>query len=197
MVNYMDNKINMIMQKLADNNLLSNTYVFIVGDNGTPPAIISKFQGRNITGGKGTTNEFGLHVPLIVLGPGIQPGSIDRNIVDFSDFFPTIANITGISIGSEYGTIDGQSFYNQFTDPTAHGRAWSYGYYLPFPLNAKQKRVYVQDTMYKLYDVSNLSRFYNIQKDSLEKAPITVAKLTPEEKTLKNAFNQVLLSMHK
>lgn len=197
MVNYMDSKINVIMQKLADNNLLNDTYVFIVGDNGTPPAIVSKYKGRNITGGKGSTNEFGLHVPLIVLGPGIQPGSINRNIVDFSDFLPTIANITGTSVGPEYGTIDGKSFYNQFTNPSVQGRAWSYGYYLPYPRNTKQKRVYVHDTAYKLYDASNLNRFYNLQKDSLEQSPIILAKQTAQEKIIKNNFNQVLSGMHK
>ena len=197
MVNYMDSKINVIMQKLADNNLLNNTYVFIVADNGTPSSIVSKYKGRNITGGKSTTTEFGLHVPLIVLGPGIQPGSINRNIVDFSDFLPTIANLTGTPVGSEYGTIDGQSFYSQFTNPSAKGRAWSYGYYFPFPGNAKQKRVYVHDTTYKLYDASNLNRFYNLQKDSLENSPIALAKQTAQEKIVKNNFTQVLLNMHK
>lgn len=197
MVKYMDSKINAIMQKLADENLLNNTYVFILGDNGTETAIVSKYKGRDITGGKHTTTEFGLHVPLILLGPGIQPGSINRNIVDFSDFLPTIASITGTSVGSQYGTIDGQSFYNQFTNPSAKGRSWSYGYYFPYPANAKQKRVYVHDTAYKLYDASNSNRFYNLQRDSLEASPIASAKQTSQEKIIKNNFNQVLLNMHK
>ena len=168
-----------------------------MGDNGTTNTITSKYKGRNVTGGKGTANEFGLHVPLIVLGPGIQPGSVNRNIVDFSDFLPTAADIAGISqFGSGYGTIDGQSFYSQFLNPSLKGRAWSYGYYFPYPNLPKQKRVYVQDTTYKLYDASNASHFYNVNKDSLEKKPITVAKQTPEQKTIKANFKNILASMH-
>ena len=197
MVSYMDSKISTIMQTLANNGILNNTYIFIMGDNGTTNTITSKYNGRNVTGGKGTTTEFGLHVPLVLLGPGIQPGSVNRNIVDFSDFLPTIANIAGISqIASNYGAIDGKSFYNQFLNPAATGRAWSFGYYFPYPKQPKQKRIYVQDTTYKLYDVTNANRFYNVYSDSLEKKPIGVSNLTSVQKTIQNNFKNVLATMH-
>jgi hypothetical protein len=36
----------------------------------------------------------------------------------------------------------------------------------------------VQDTAYKLYDITNNNNFYNLQKDSLEQYPIPDTQLT-------------------
>lgn len=58
------------------------------------------------------------------------------------------------------------------------------------------KRIYVQDTMYKLYDATNHNYFFNLQKDSLEQYPIPNSALTPAEKKKKEDFTSVLLSMH-
>ena len=63
--------------------------------------------------------------------------------------------------------------------------------------NATQKRVYVHDTTYKLYDASNFNRFYNLQKDSLEQSPTALAKQTAQEQLIKNNFNQVLSNMQR
>jgi hypothetical protein len=62
--------------------------------------------------------------------------------------------------------------------------------------NAAQKRIYVQDTAYKLYDITNNNNFYNLQKDSLEQFPIPDAQLTPAEKKIKKNFQNVLADMH-
>ena len=169
-----------------------------MGDNGTEKSITSKYKGRAITGGKMTTNEFGLHVPLIITGPGISVNRINKNIVDLTDFMPTIADLAGISQLEllKYGVMDGSSFYSQLQTPNSVGRSWSYGYYYPLSNNLLSKRIYVQDTMYKLYDNTNHNYFYNLQKDSLEKYPIPDDKLTDAEKQKKTKFLQVLASMH-
>lgn len=59
-----------------------------------------------------------------------------------------------------------------------------------------QKRVYVQDTSYKLYDATNKNDFYNLQKDSLEQFPIPDSKLTAKEKQIKANFQAILGNMH-
>jgi arylsulfatase A len=200
MVNYMDSKIRALINKVKGEGLLSKTVFLIIGDNGSDHGIISKFKGRTVTGGKSTTTEFGLHVPLIVVGPGVLVNSVNKNIVDFTDFMPTIArfaNLLPINLGNKYGVMDGQSFYDQLYGPGAVARTWSYGYYYPNFNTPSQKRVYVQDTMYKLYDATNHNYFFNLQKDSLELYPIPDSALTPAEKKKKADFTNVLLSMHK
>ena len=167
--------------------LLSKTVFIIVGDNGTDHGIVSKFKGRTVTGGKSTTTEFGLHVPLIAVGPGIAVHSVNKNIVDFTDFMPTIAQLAGIyqTQLSSYGVMDGNSFYDQLNGSGTRTRTWSYGYYYPILNTPSQKRIYVQDTMYKLYDATNHNYFFNLQKDSLEQRPIPDSALTPAEKNEK------------
>ncbi len=198
MVSYMDSKINTIVQKVKDAGLYDKTYIFITADNGTEPRITSKYKGRKIAGGKRATTEFGVHVPLIVLGANVKAGSVNKNIVDLSDFMPTIATISGTTQASltQYGILDGRSFYSQLTGPNIKGRDWSYCYYFPYPNNKAEKRIFVQDTTYKLYDRTNGNRFYNLQKDSLEKSPIPDSKLTANERAIKANFEKVLSGMH-
>jgi arylsulfatase A len=199
MVNYMDSKIRTLINKVKSEGLLNKTVFIIIGDNGSDHGIVSKFKGRMITGGKTTTTEFGLHVPLIVVGPGIAARSVNKNIVDFTDFMPTIArfaNLFPTELG-KYGIMDGNSFYDQLNGSSAGARTWSYGYYYPNLNTPSQKRIYVQDTMYKLYDATNHNYFFNLQKDSLEQRPIPDSKLTPAEKKKKADFTNVLLSMRK
>lgn len=198
MVSYMDSKINTIIQKVVEAGLANKTYIFILADNGTQFTITSKYKGREIKGGKSYTNEFGLHVPFIALGPLVQPGSINKNIVDFTDFMPTIATIANIPKNkwSNYGIMDGQSFFNQLSNPGITGRSWSYGNYFPYPKLLWQKRVYVQDTAYKLYDSTNNNHFYNLQTDSLEQHPIPNSQLTESERAIKKNFKHVLATMH-
>jgi arylsulfatase A len=198
MVSYMDSKISAILNKVQEAGLSDKTYIFILGDNGTDKTVNSIYKGRQVTGGKTFTNEFGLHVPLIVIGPSITPGSINKNIVDFTDIMPTIAQIAKIpkTNWGTYGMLDGIPFYKQFATPDIQGRTWSYGYFLPYPQNKVQQKVYVQDTAYKLYDNTNGNYFYNIQKDSLEQAPIPDNKLTNREKKIKQNFQNVLAGMH-
>ena len=69
MVKYMDKKIGEVIDKISKEGLLQKTIFVFSGDNGTPPAITSQFQGRLIDGGKTTPTEFGVHVPLIVNNP--------------------------------------------------------------------------------------------------------------------------------
>jgi arylsulfatase A-like enzyme len=145
-----------------------------------------------------TTTEFGLHVPLIVIGPAIAVGGISTNIVDLTDFMPTFARIAGIGKLNlqAYGIMDGRSFYNQFSDPNNAGRCGHMVNYLPYPHNPADKRVYVQDTVYKLYDSTNNNYFFNLQKGFTRKVPNPDDQLTANELLIKQKFSKVLAKMH-
>ena len=198
MVSYMDSKIYDVINTISKQGLQNNTYIFIFADNGTPPEILSRYMGRTIRGGKGTTNEFGNHVPLIVIGPSVKANSVCRDIVDFTDFMPTIASLAKVpkTDWASYGIMDGQTFHKQLLGLTATPRTSSYGYFFANPKVPRDKRVYVQDTTYKLYDITNNNNFYNMQIDSLEQHPIPENQLTPAEKKIKKSFQSVLAGMH-
>lgn len=198
MVAYMDSKIATLVNVINSQGLAQKTYIFVMGDNGTPSDIQSNYKGRKIRGGKGSTNEFGLHVPFLALGPSIQPNSVSRGIVDFSDFMPTIANLAKVppTIMANFGIMDGNSFHKQLLGEGSIERTSSYCYYFPNRRASLQKRIYVQDTTYKLYDETNNNNFYNLQLDSLEQYPIPDVQLTPAQRKIKENFQHILARMH-
>ncbi len=197
MVSYMDSKITKLIDATRKPGVQDRTYFFILADNGTPKPIISEYKNREVRGGKDSTNEFGLHVPLIVYGPKITGGTTNNNIVDFTDFLPTIASMASVPESDllQCGTLDGVPFNNQLFNLSGTSRDWSYGYFNPY-INRPFKRIYVQDTTYKLYDNTYNNYFFNLQKDSLETSPIPDSQLTPAEVTIKQKFQDVLAKMH-
>lgn len=62
----LDTCISVVLKKLTDLGIATNTYVIYMSDNGGRTQVLK--------GGKGTVDEGGLRVPLIVTGPGIKGG---------------------------------------------------------------------------------------------------------------------------
>ncbi len=83
----LDLAFGMVLKKLDELGIVNSTYVIFTTDHGTP--------GRNppLAGGKGTVSEGGLRVPLIIRGPGIQPGICAHVRAVGEDLFPTIATL--------------------------------------------------------------------------------------------------------
>ncbi|MDW7692911.1 sulfatase [Flammeovirgaceae bacterium SG7u.111] len=103
MIEKLDQNVGKVMDKLKELDLLDNTIVFFYSDNGglwgNPP----------LKGKKGTLNEGGIRVPLIVNWPKkIKPASSCNVPVTSVDFFPTFLDLAGISISS-YPQQEGKS----------------------------------------------------------------------------------------
>ncbi len=196
MVKYMDKKIGIIIDKLKAVGVYNNTIIIFVGDNGTPSEIYSWVNGKLVQGGKSQTNESGTNVPLTVLWPnGIAPGQVNTNLIDFTDFLPTLGDAAGITIPLAYGQTDGQSFYNQLIGGTYTPRDWIFNHYAPNTNKGNTILLrWVQDHTYKLYDSSGV--FFNIVKDPLEKKPIKSTRMSPYETLRKARFQAILDSLH-
>ena len=199
MVKYMDKKIQEVVTKINESGLASNTIIMVLGDNGTPEQISSLWRGQTVSGGKGSTTQFGTHVPMIVSWPGhIFPGTIDTNLTDLTDFLPTMANIARTSVPASYGTTDGVSFYSALKNNLAPKRKWVFCQWQSFttaPVSSFNK--WAQTLSYKLYDDSvHGHKFYNIVKDTLEQNSIKRSTITPEEQTIKRQLQQVINNMH-
>ncbi len=72
--------------------VMDNTIVIFVGDNGTPNQIAGELYGPR--GAKGGIYEGGTHVPLIVSGVGVQSGR-SQALVGVVDLFATISSLAG------------------------------------------------------------------------------------------------------
>jgi arylsulfatase A-like enzyme len=200
MVNYLDKMIAKILNKLQADGIAKKTICMFLAPTATQSKIVSIWGPDNtpIEGHKLETNMWGTLTPLTVYWPGhISPHRDRATLIDFTDFLPTIADLTGTPRPTTYGTLDGVSFADNIKGTSGEDRNWVFCHWdndpggTEFPLER-----FVNDSTYKLYDTLNYSRFYNIVKDTFETKPIPNYKLTPVERKRKQQFIRVLQKMH-
>jgi arylsulfatase A-like enzyme len=169
MVTYMDKIVGRIVNKVDDLGLRENTLVIFTGDNGTNRNIKSKMtNGQVIQGDKGNTTDAGTRVPLIARWPGEVPaGRVCDDLVEFSDFVPTFAELTGAS-PPDGMILDGQSFLSQLRGKKGKPRKWIFCHYDPKWLGRKEAVRFVRDKRWKFYDNGDL---FDVPADTLEQNP--------------------------
>lgn len=90
-----------VINTLKEEGLMENTYIFFTSDNGF-------HQGQHrLNSGKSTPYEEDIKLPLVVIGPGIKPGSTIDALSANVDYAPTFAEIAGIDTPD---FVDGRSF---------------------------------------------------------------------------------------
>lgn len=196
MIHYMDKKVGLILDKLHQSGLDKNTIIFYAGDNGVPSEIYYNANGiQHIRGEKGNSTEGGTHVPFIVYWPGFVPqGSVNDDLIEFPDFFPTLAQFGKVKNLNKYGTIDGHSFYNVILGKSYPAKQQLFCHYDPHPGFTDLQR-WVRDKTYKLYDSTLTARagnFYNTVKDEKERYSLRDENLTPTEILIKQNFKNIL-----
>jgi arylsulfatase A len=124
MLAYLDKQIGIMLTTIEDLGIAENTVVFFLADNGTDRDLVNRWgDGKKIAGGKGTMTDRGTHVPLFVLWPGrIQKGSRCDDLVDLSDIFPTLCELTGATPPAQ--PIHGRSFAPQLLGKPGIPREW-------------------------------------------------------------------------
>lgn len=187
MVAYTDKIVGKITNKLNELNIIDNTIVIFVGDNGTHPSVYSQIHGRTIQGAKGNTIDTGTHVPLIISWPKeIKKGFIYNDLIEFSDFFPTFADIV-----EKENPSDGKSLLPILKGREYEARKTAFVHYDPqWGKNVNQyKNQFVRTLNYKLYQDGN---FFNLAKDKLEKTPLNTDSLQENELIIKAALEKEL-----
>ncbi|MFA6562024.1 MAG: sulfatase-like hydrolase/transferase [Verrucomicrobiia bacterium] len=143
-VAYLDKQVGQLVAELDKLGLREKTLIVFTGDNGTAKfgADRSIINGRKINGQKGTVLEGGSRVPLIASWKGTMPaGKVLNDLVDFSDFFATFAELGGAKM-PEGVTFDSRSFAPQLRGEKGTPRDWIF-----VQLGAKW---YVREQGYKL-----------------------------------------------
>ncbi len=179
MVAYTDKITGRIAAKLKETGLDNNTILIFTGDNGTARSIYTDTDKGIIRGAKGNTIDAGTHVPLIVYWPEkIKNGSVYNGLIEFSDFFPTLAEMTGREVN-----CDGKSFYSLLTGSDHKPRKTLSVHYDPrWGKGANQYRnQFLRTIDYKLYIDG---RFFDLSNDLQEKNPLSPDSLTPKEKEI-------------
>ena len=104
MVDALDTAIGTVVQSLKDKGMLDNTLIVFCSDNGGIP----EADNRPLRSVKGDSFEGGVRVPGIAFWPGkIKPGSTNAELVYMADWYPTFAELAGLSVKGE--SLDGVS----------------------------------------------------------------------------------------
>jgi len=161
-----------------------------VADNGTPPEIIiraegkklikipvvSRRNGQNVPGGKKQLNNAGTNVPMIANWPGtIRAGQKVNDLVDFSDILPTFLDLAGTDPPADR-KLDGVSFASRLRGTGNSRRSFTYceEAVLPKPGGVEPDGTssglkWVRNQEWKLY---NDGRLFRMVADPMEKSPI-------------------------
>jgi N-acetylglucosamine-6-sulfatase len=108
-----DDGVKRIIDTIGAMHRLRNTYIIFTSDNGF-------FYGEHrLTGGKFLAYEPSTHLPLLIRGPGIRPGTTSGQLVSTIDIAPTILELAGLERDK---SIDGTSFYPFAHDPELRTR---------------------------------------------------------------------------
>ncbi len=150
MVSYADKMIGNVVAALDRHQLRERTLLLVVGDNGTGRSVTSRMGSKTVKGAKGSPTDRGMHVPLIANWPGhIAPGGVLNDLVDSTDFLPTICEAAGIEPPSDL-TVDGHSFLPQLCGQQGSPREWIYCWYAREGGAAPQAE-FAMNQRYKLY----------------------------------------------
>lgn len=195
MVAYMDTLVGRIVDGVASLGLRDDTLILFYSDNGTDRRITSKFHGRDIIGGKNQTTQTGIRVPLIAHWPGkIAPGT-NSDLVEASDFVPTLAELAGKPLPKDWQT-DGVSFAPQLLGKKAPSpREWAFFWYDPRPGWDKEKfsrSIFALDHDYKLFTDG---RFFDIKGETLREEALDTENLTPTAKAAHEKLSQAIKKM--
>ncbi len=190
MVGYMDKIVGKISDKLKEAGLLDNTLLIFAGDNGTGRDIKSSFRGVMMSGGKGKTNASGTNVPLVVNMPGAIPsGRVSDDLVDFSDFFPTLCEWCSIPVDDTMG-LDGLSFAAELRGTVGKTHSSLVCYYNSHPSERNKEVRYAFDRDWKLYSDG---RLYDLRNDIAEKNPVQTT--SPEIESIRKTLSYRLNSL--
>jgi arylsulfatase A len=156
---YADRCVGRIVDALQDLGLREKTVVLYTTDNGTHRSLTYPFQGGQRRGEKALATDGGCHAPLIVNCPGtVPPGTVCEDLVDFSDFLPTLADMTGARLPEV--VLDGRTFWPQCLGRPGNPRRWIFQYYYPKYQPAAERHgdgiggielVWAQNRDFKLY----------------------------------------------
>ena len=201
----LDSGVGILLDRVKELGLESNTYIIYTSDNGAVPIMPPKPKYTNgsnypLSRGKWDAMEGGIRVPFIISGPEIMAGSESAIPITFSDLLPTIVELAG---GTTFNktNLDGGSFKNILNN-SGKGiiNRFSEGliFHVPYENGIALKRAHsaiIIDNfkLIKFYDNNELLLF-NIKKDISEEnnlASVFPEKLKKLEDALDSYLNQV------
>ncbi|TKG93710.1 arylsulfatase A [Puteibacter caeruleilacunae] len=199
MIEYSDKIVGQLIELLKKEGVYENTVVIVAADNGTGRGGVIETVNGPVRGGKGTMTDAGTHVPLIIHYPKkIKEEMVWNGLIDFSDFYPTLADIAGIDVSTDEA-LDGRSFY-----PLVEGKAKEFKSReilfmqqdarrddnpARIKFDNEHRNRFARTLDYKLYQTGE---FYHVKSDREEQNALDVAKLSQHESMIYKKLKQYL-----
>lgn len=105
----MDRGVGLILAELAKAGVLEDTLVIFISDNGIP-----------FPGAKTTLYNAGIHLPLLMAGPGVPRGHVNDTLVSYVDLAPTILDFAEAAGPKKY-KLPGRSLLPILKEKDAKG----------------------------------------------------------------------------
>ncbi len=180
MIESLDYELGRLMDSLPPD-VLANTVIIFIGDNGTDgPVIQAPYPPGHA---KGTLYEGGVHVPLVVAGPGItRHNERESALVNGTDIFTTIVELSGLGLPQYEQSI---SLVPLFTQTGLSHRDC-----LRAEVNSQMSGGHtLRDARYKvIVNTDGTQEFYDLLLDPYESNDLLLGALSTEQQLALDAL---------
>ncbi len=175
MIEAMDAEIGRLLTNIPEN-VLANTFIIYIGDNGTPNGVLQNFPNRH---GKGSLYQGGVHVPMIVAGAGVTRQNEEESaMIHATDIYATILESAGTELPG--GVFNSLSFKPLLANSNGVKRAYNY--------SESNNDWTIRTLQYKLIQLADgTQEFYDLIADPLEEDNL-INDLTTEQATIKTGL---------
>ncbi len=193
MIEAMDYEIGRLLDSIPED-VLDNTVILFIGDNGTPGSVI---QGFSSDKGKNTVYQGGVHVPLIVSGKGVTRVNEEEDaMINVSDFYATIAQIVDAEAYPSNQVNDSYSFKHFFSDTDGTERDYNY-----MELGANQTvtcdEYTIRNTQYKIiYDADGNKEMFDLIADPFEESNLLDDELSDELLAIQQVLEEEMYAIN-
>jgi len=94
-IRFPDHEVGQLVERLKNEGIYDKTYIFLITDHG-----ISHARGKQFC------YQEGMHIPLVVRGPGLQPGTIRNDLALQIDMGASSMGFAGIAIPDSMQSLD-------------------------------------------------------------------------------------------
>lgn len=193
MIESMDYEIGRLLDSIPKN-VLDNTIIIFLGDNGTPGNLLQGFPKPK---GKNTVYQGGINVPLIISGKGVSRiNEKEDAMINVNDFYATIAQIAQPDALPSNKINDSYSFKHLLS--SANGEKRSYNYMELGANRTVPTDVYtIRNSKYKIiYDVDGNKEFFDLSLDPFEANNLLLDDLSIEQLNVKLDLEQQMYALN-
>ena len=183
MIEAMDTEIGRLLDHIGPE-VLENTYVVFIGDNGTGSNVVREPFRPGYA--KGTVYNGGVAVPFLVTGPGVARGKTSDSLVNSTDLYATLLDMVGIDIEKAVPadvTLDSVSLMPYLSDPDRESiRESIYADAFTTDLGVKSGEYAIRNGQYKFLVDEGVEHFFDLAADPYEHEDLLPGDLSAEQR---------------